>query len=608
MAPRGPWVLVVGALGAIASCTSAGAPNYFHGANGQSDAEKRIEELQRQLAGQAVEVARLQLALAKAEKDEKRRKEILRANLASAIPDVRSFILRELRSEPPETAIEFVDAARATLAGDAVPVVRVRAVRFLARFPQCEESVLQGAGDRDAEVRAAAATALKEFDSDRCFERVCALLEDREQSVRVAAIETLGLSKHPHAGGAILGALRRGQDDPVLERGLKALADLKHLVAIDFFVEHLTHRAESVRWASIQGLGALGDSRGGDHVRPFLGASHPRSLREIAIQTLGLLKDAKSVDEILRIARVDSEEALRTAACGALGQIGDESAAGQLLEVFIGDGAAGVRMRAWEALQSICGKDFGRQERLIRQLMRFKRKAEAEESFGRLAQGQQEGDEARARVKALERDLARFLMEEREYARALVHLKAIAPADDDPALARDLGVCYRLVGDHASALTALRQALAKAKPTDSITSELLVESVRTMNAQKEFGGALGEIERILGIAGLVLGDSARKELRDEAAVSARRLVAELRSPDEAVRSRAAKSLRANGKLAMPGLVAAGREEAQRDLRPQILEACNAIADTRVDPKAAGSDDEFGVALDQWTEWSRRHPW
>jgi HEAT repeat protein len=608
MALRGPLLcLAAAAFGSIAGCAGGGAP-LLNGADGpQSDQEKRLEELQRQVAAQAVEIVRLQLALARAEKDEKRRKEILRTQLGSALPEVRSFVLRELAAEPAESAAEFIDLGRAALAGDSAPAVRIRALQFLARFPQCEEIVLAGAADRTPEVRAAAAGALKAYDSERSFETQRSLMLDPDRGVRVAAIDALAHSKNPRAGAEILAVLRAGPEDGVLERGLRALATLKTTEAGELFVAHLSHKVEAVQWACVQGLGALGDPAAAGHVRPFLSADQSRALREITIQTLGRLKDARSVADLVKIAQADPEETLRTAACSALGQIGDESAVELLLQVFALDTAAPVRARAWDALQVICSKEFARQERLVRRLIGMRRKAEADEVFTRMAQyhnGGENGD----RLRGLELELARFLMEEKEFHRALARLKAISGVDGDLALVRDLGICYRQVGDHATSLKTLRDAIAKLKPTDAMHGELFIEVVRTLSSQKDPAAALEEIARAAAGHGSALSDAARRALREEAASNARALVAELRNADEAARARASKALRTHGRFAMPAVVAAAREEAARDLRPAIVEIGNAVAGTRIDPKAAEKDEEFAAALEAWTEWTRRNPW
>lgn len=608
MARRGlPSLLAAAAMGWIFGCAGGPEPLFNSNDDPQSDQEKRLEELQKQVAAQAVEIVRLQIALARAEKDEKRRKEILRTQLGSPIPEVRSFVLRELATEPPESAAEFIDLARATLAGDAAPTVRIRAVQFLARFPQCEEIVLAGAADRAAEVRAASAGALRAFDGEKSFATLRALLSDPDLSVRVAAIDTLAHSKNSGAGAEIVAALRAGQEDAVLERGLRALATLKTPDAKGLFVEHLSHKVEAVQWACVQGLGALGDPSAAGHVRPFLAADLSRALREIAIVTLGRLRDTASVSDLAKIARGDPEETLRTAACSALGQIGDESAMDLLLEVFVSDPAAPVRARAWDALLAICGKEFARQERLVRRLIGLRRKAEADEVFTRISQAHN-GGENRDRLRGLELELARFLMEEKEFHRALARLKSVFNTDGDPALVRDLAICYRQVGDHATSLKTLGDALAKLKASDTMFGDLLVEKVRTLTAQKDPAAALEEIARIASAQSTSLPDAARRALRDEAAVNTRVLLGELRNPDEAVRARASKTLRAHGRLTMPAILSAAREETSRDLRFSLLEIGNAITGTRIDPKAAEKDDDFAAALEAWTEWTRRNPW
>lgn len=594
-------------MGGLGGCAWGAGPLFNRSDDPQSDQEKRLEELQKQVAAQGVEIVRLQLALARAEKDEKRRKEILRTQLGSAIPEIRSFVLRELTAEPPESAAEFIDLARVTLAGDAAAMVRIRAVQFLARFSQCEEIVLAGAADREPEVRAAAAGALRAFESEKSFHALRSMLSDHDQSVRMAAIDTLAYSKNPRAGADLAAALAAGQEEAVLERGLRALATLKASEAQDLFIAHLSHRSEAIQWACVQGLGALGDPSVADHVRPFLTAGVSRALREIAIMTLGRLRDAASVPDLARIARGDPEETLRIAACSALGQVGDESAVDLLLEIFVSDAAAAVRARAWDSLLAICGRDFARQARLVRRLIAMRRKAEADEMFTRMAQAHNGGEHG-DRLRGLELELARFLMEEKEFHRALSRLKNVPGADGDLALVRDLAICYRQVGDHATSLKTLGEALAKLKPSDAMFGVLHVERVRTLTAQKEPAGALEEISRIATTLGSTLSDDARRALREEAAANTRSLLGELRNSDEAARARASKTLRAYGRLTMPALLSAAREEASRDLRAFLLEIGNAVTGTRIDPKGTSHDEDFGAALEAWAEWIRRNPW
>jgi HEAT repeat protein len=594
---------LIGALiaGLVTSC-SAMVPRV-----GSQSQEERIRELERQVSAQAVEIVRLRIELAKALNDDESRRQILVESLRSETSAVRAFALMNLMVEPEASARTFIKPAREILAGNGASIVRVRAVEFLSRFRDCHPGVVAAASDKSPEVRIAAAEGLKKFPGDLTLATLQKLLEDPAQKVRLAAIDTIGVSKHERAGEVILEALAKAQDALVLERGLKALGTLKVPEAFDLFIRHLNHDNEGVRWASIQAIGALGDYRAIKHVRPFLDLQVPPSLREIAIQTLGHLKDEGSVPRLLEILRTDQDENLQAATCMALGEIRDPSALSPLLDVFSKGKGDATALRAWEAVVAIAGEDLARQESLVLELIERRCKAEAEEIFRSLRETHN-GENHKIRIKDVQVALARFLMDEGDHGAALEHWKRIVTVDSNGLHWLQLGRCYRKVGDLETALKTFRDAAAAAKPENPMTRVLLLEVVATLVSRKDGAGALAEVDRITRIQGLELTRVDRAELERQITQVVRLLLSDLRSNDEKVKKASVATLQAHGRLTIGPIIHAARDEANRDLRPSVIEICNAVTGSKIDPVRATEDEPFKRGLDLWSDWATRNPW
>lgn len=571
----------------------------------QSDpVEEKLRELERKLAEREVEIVRLRLELAKARSDEKQHLSILEQGLSSDIPLVREFVLRQLLAQPRKTAERFLPKVRGIAEGNGDPGVRVRAVEFMSRFEEGEEVLLRIVLDASPEVRAAAAAGLKNFPGDRSFSALRVLLKDPETPVRIAAVEAIGRTKHPEAGRVILSAL--GEDSPpeLLDRGLRMLGTLKVKEAFDLFVKSLSHKDESVRWAAVYGLGLLGDPRALSHVRPFLD-SESEGLREVAIETLGRLGDRGSLPGLEEILRQSPKAFLRAAAATAMGRIGALASLEPLLDAFAKDKESSVRIAAWDAAVSIAGKEFDREEKLFRLLLARKHKGEAESIFQKMSELHQREAE-RKRLGKLEDALARFLVEEGDFARAIEHLKRITAAGGTLEHVELLSRCYRKVGDTDSALKVVEAALAGAKPGQKGYVDLLLELCRVRGARKEDAQVLDTAERILGtkpeLVDGVVGD-AYEEVRR----AARRLHGVVRTGKEPAAGTAGGLLKKHARLVMEAACARGPADFDLQARIAWIEIANLVTGSRDSTDAAQKDESFAKVVSGWKAWLAAHP-
>ena len=260
----------------------------------------------------------------------------------SGNPAVRARAAAALGASRRPSAVEPLIA----LAADPDPAVRRSAVEALGRLGDARAvdalaRQLQGAaGPRDeaaVSVRVAAAHALGQIGA-AALPALAAVLHDRNQRVREAAVDALGAIGGPSAVPALAAAL--GDDRSQLRQAAaKALAAIGGDDARTALLPALCHKDPATRVTAVQALGRLGDTR-----------------------SVGALASALS----------DREKAVREGAIAALGQLGSSDAAEALLAAYEGAdrdvrhaAAEVLRALAWSAatprqraFRAVIGGDF----------------------------------------------------------------------------------------------------------------------------------------------------------------------------------------------------------------------------------------------------------
>ena len=198
---------------------------------------------------------------------------------------------------------------------------------------------------RDANWRRSAALALGRVGDAQAVEPLGRVLNDPDATVRLAAIESLGLLG---AAAPLVEALRRG-------RGFEPEACVKALVKMGAqAIEPLAGvlQGSDVSAASHAAV-ALRRIGGEAVVEPLIGAlRHPRAhVRKTAAQALAELGDRRAIEPLIG-ALADGDEGVREAAACATGKFGDHRGVDQLL-VCTRDASSSVRTAASDALRKM---------------------------------------------------------------------------------------------------------------------------------------------------------------------------------------------------------------------------------------------------------------
>lgn len=542
--------------------------------------EKRVANLERLVASQAVEIVRLKLRQAGLEKNDEAVVKILREALRSPVLEVRDLALREISAFPPERLVPLLQDLRQVVGGDPAEAMRLSAVELLSRFPQAEkdavhqavEGIILACRDASPAVRRAAALALRAYPADAGFLAMRVLLEDPELSVRLAAIETLSRSGHPDAGAELLRYGGRAQAAEEIAALAQALGKLRPPGSLPLVQAYLNRVEENVRWACLKTLGDLGDPEGIASARKFLDTSHSPLLREAALQTLGRLNDREGVRGIVEIANSDPDARIRVAALASLGLIGTEEALEALVTIYLGEGAERLREAARDALRGLTARSLPMGHRLMEKLRDRKRKSEAADFYRHLAAAFA-GPEHAAGLRACRVTLAEFLFAEGDYREALEHWKALSEEQKAPLSIWRYAVCLREVTDLDSAARLLEDLLASLPQDAAMRPAVRLDLARVLEKKNMFVETAEEAHAVLLSASGPLRAEA-EEVRNRAV---RAILAEMRDP--AKKKGALEKLRKLGKKATPAILAA-LERAPEEERPILVEAGNAAAGTQ----------------------------
>jgi len=173
---------------------------------------------------------------------------------------VRAQILEICRASNLTRNETWIPAAAKKLLGDAVPEVRVAAVRWYAlrRDVEVLPAILAMASDVDVNVRTEVMRALRYYRGPRGEKALRAGLEDPEAQVRSAAIETLRAISGPELAPTIRPFLK-DQDPMVRSQAARALGQMGDRAALPVLIELLVLRDEDFL---TQGIHAVVDALG----------------------------------------------------------------------------------------------------------------------------------------------------------------------------------------------------------------------------------------------------------------------------------------------------------------------------------------------------------
>jgi len=177
-------------------------------------------------------------------------------------------------------------------------------------------------------------------------------LNDKDNSFRMAVIETLGKIKDPVAVGPLI-SLIKDEDSSIRMRAAEALGNIGDKRAVEPLISLIKDEDSWVRMAVVEALGKIKDPRG---VEPLISALKDKDswVKMKAIEALRDIKDQRAVDPLLTSLK-DSNASVRTRAAEALGALKNPKAVPALIE-RLKDKEADVRMRSAEALGNIGDK------------------------------------------------------------------------------------------------------------------------------------------------------------------------------------------------------------------------------------------------------------
>jgi len=206
-------------------------------------------------------------------------------------------------------------------------------------------ALIQALGDRDEDVRCAAAEALAKIGTPAVPALIQAL-GDSDNSVRRAACEALGAIGDPQAVPHLIQAL--GDSDRNVRRAAcEALGTIGDPQAVPHLIQALGDNYNDVRGAAAGALGAIGDPQAVPHLIQALG-DRAWWVRKAAAKALGAIGDPQAVPALIGSLRKDWYT-VRCVACWALGELGDPQAVPVLIKA-LGDNYNDVREAAAKAL------------------------------------------------------------------------------------------------------------------------------------------------------------------------------------------------------------------------------------------------------------------
>ncbi|HJP92778.1 MAG TPA: peptidylprolyl isomerase [Pyrinomonadaceae bacterium] len=198
--------------------------------------------------------------------------------------------------------------------------------------------------DNDTSVRAMAAFAIGEVESEAGATALLATLKNTSEAVevRARAIEALGkiaaaLPKEKEArqrelGAAILDALKTAENEQLILLGLTAALRSRPTNAGATIAKFLTNQNPRVREDAANALARLRLNDGNDQLRKLLTTDADPVVRANAARVLGVTEDKSSLYTLISRATGDSDSRVRVSAIRALASLKNVRAADELLK------------------------------------------------------------------------------------------------------------------------------------------------------------------------------------------------------------------------------------------------------------------------------------
>ena len=261
-----------------------------------------------------------------------------------ATPDVRRLRARTLlRLGKPKDALEEYDKLETLLKQDDVPLLRELALGFIVVMMK----------DMREQMRGAAYTALKEFDSDEAVPYFEDGLSDGSGPVRVLAVEGLSRSE----AGRKSKKLRSAIDDQaglVKARVVKALGKSGDASVIPMIETAAKDELTAVRIAAYSALIRLGRKEAWEQLRQAADVANPEDRSE-ALRAIAELKDQRGVPLMMDLLTY-KQPSVRASAARGLGHL-DKKDARPAIEKLLKDPVPAVRESAAAALADLEAKE-----------------------------------------------------------------------------------------------------------------------------------------------------------------------------------------------------------------------------------------------------------
>ena len=263
-------------------------------------------------------------------------------------------VFAQTRSIPRTTLLQIVkaederrwDDGLRSLISNPSPLIRKRAALAVGRIGNADSvSALVPVLEKDADtsVRAMAAFALGEIESETAANSLIAVLKNTSApvEVRARAIEALGKiaaalprdqeARQRELGAAIIDALNAATDPSSILFGLTAALRSRPANAGPAIAKFLAHSNPRVRADAGNALTRLRLKDGNDQLRKLITSDPDPIVRANAARVLGVTEDTQSYDALVRRLAQDNDARVRVSAIRALASLKDARAVEPLL-------------------------------------------------------------------------------------------------------------------------------------------------------------------------------------------------------------------------------------------------------------------------------------
>ena len=211
--------------------------------------------------------------------------------------------------------------------------------RQLKEIKVAVQMALQGLKDKDPAQADRALRALKRLGPDAIGEIARQGLSSDSAAVRAGSAEAIGLIGHRDGLDPLFDALadREAEVRAAAARALKPVLDGEAAAARDKAVKRLLDMLRLVdkpRDGAVLALGWLGEARAAPEIRGLVEAINAPIVRRAAAAALGLMGDKDGLDLLIKIVLEDRDAEVRAAAAFSLAQLGDPKAVPPLLKSF----------------------------------------------------------------------------------------------------------------------------------------------------------------------------------------------------------------------------------------------------------------------------------